>query len=182
MSSEGKGKRSPRDETDRAPTPRQGEFLAFIRDYTRINREAPSEMEMAIYFQVTPPAAHGMIVTLEKRGFIERTPRQARSIRLLIDSNSLPSAEVSVSPPPPRSFADRYPNLAFWVAERGWIEFGRHPDTDSFARVMDEGGLIWAGGSSNETMEALLRAMEDGLKAFREMHGMGRVTNRASPP
>ncbi|MBI3797973.1 MAG: hypothetical protein HY268_13535 [Deltaproteobacteria bacterium] len=34
------------------------------------------------YFQVSAPAVHQMVVMLEKRGFIERRPGQARSIFL----------------------------------------------------------------------------------------------------
>jgi DNA-binding MarR family transcriptional regulator len=45
---------------------------------------------MQHYFRVSPPYVHQMIMTLEKRGLIERTPGQARSIRLLIPREELP--------------------------------------------------------------------------------------------
>jgi len=45
---------------------------------------------MQHYFQVSPPSVHQMILTLEAHGLIERTPRQARSIRLLIPRDELP--------------------------------------------------------------------------------------------
>ena len=49
---------------------------------------APSEAELKQYFRVSPPAVHPMILTLEARGLIERTPRQARSLHLLIPRGS----------------------------------------------------------------------------------------------
>ena len=46
---------------------------------------------MQQYFRTSPPAVHQMILTLETRGLIERTPGQARSIRLLIPPDELPN-------------------------------------------------------------------------------------------
>jgi repressor LexA len=48
---------------------------------------------MRRYFQVTPPAVHQMILTVEARGLIERTPWQARSIRLRIPREESPVLE-----------------------------------------------------------------------------------------
>ena len=45
---------------------------------------------MQQYFRVSPPSVHQMILTLERRGLIERTPGQARSIRLLLSREELP--------------------------------------------------------------------------------------------
>jgi repressor LexA len=36
------------------------------------------------YFRTTPPAVHQMVVTLERRGLIDRVAEQARSIRVLV--------------------------------------------------------------------------------------------------
>ena len=71
-------------------TPRQGQFLAFIYYYTKLNGRPPAEADMERYFQASAPAVHQMIVTLEKRGFIERVSGQARSIRLLLPREELP--------------------------------------------------------------------------------------------
>ena len=46
------------------PTGRQAEFLAFIQDYTRLNRRPPSEAEMQRHFSVTPPSVHQMVLML----------------------------------------------------------------------------------------------------------------------
>ena len=74
-------------------TPRQGQFLAFIHYYTKLNGCPPAEADMVRYFRITPPSAHQMVVTLERRGLIERVPGQARSIRLLLSREDLPDLE-----------------------------------------------------------------------------------------
>ena len=71
-------------------TGKQGQYLAFIYYYTKMNRRAPAESDMERYFQVTPPSVHQMVVTLERNGLIERTPGQSRSIRLLLPREELP--------------------------------------------------------------------------------------------
>ena len=72
-------------------TDKQGQYLAFIYYYSKIHGRPPAEAEMPEYFGVSPPSVHQMILTLEKRGLIERTPGQARSIHLLISPGELPN-------------------------------------------------------------------------------------------
>jgi len=74
-------------------TPKQGQYLAFIFYYTKLNGCAPSEADIQRYFSVSPPTVHQMILNLEKRRFIERTPGQARSIRLLLPREQLPDLD-----------------------------------------------------------------------------------------
>jgi len=74
-------------------TPRQGEYLAFIYYYTKLNGQPPAEHDMARYFGVSAPSVHQMVVTLEKRCLIRRTPGQARSIKLLLEREQLPDLE-----------------------------------------------------------------------------------------
>jgi len=71
-------------------TAKQGQYLAFIYYYARIHGRAPTEAEMQQYFRVSPPSVHQMVLALVARGLIERTPGQARSIRLLIPREELP--------------------------------------------------------------------------------------------
>jgi repressor LexA len=71
-------------------TPQQGQYLAFIHLYTRLHRRPPAETDMQQYFRVSPPSVHQMVLTLERRGFIRRQPRTARSIELLVDPKLLP--------------------------------------------------------------------------------------------
>jgi Mn-dependent DtxR family transcriptional regulator len=71
-------------------TVKQGQYLAFIYYYSKIHGRPPAEAEMQHYFRVSPPSVHQMILKLERHGLIERTPWQARSIRLLISPEELP--------------------------------------------------------------------------------------------
>lgn len=68
----------------------QGQYLAFIRAYSLIHRQPPAEADMQRFFGVTPPSIHNMVLTLEKLGLIQRVPRTARSIRLLVAPEELP--------------------------------------------------------------------------------------------
>jgi len=74
-------------------TSKQGQYLGFIHCYTKINGCAPAEADMQRYFKVSPPSVHQMVITLEKRELIKRTPGEARSIRILIPAEELPSLE-----------------------------------------------------------------------------------------
>ena len=71
-------------------TERQGQFLAYIHQYSLVNGCAPAEADMQRFFQITPPSVHAMVLTLERRGLIRRTPGQARSITLAVPPDSLP--------------------------------------------------------------------------------------------
>ncbi len=75
----------------------QGQYLAFIYYYTKIHRQSPAEADMQRYFQVSPPAVHQMILSLEKSGLIEKIPGQGRSLKLLLarggDVNAKESAQ-----------------------------------------------------------------------------------------
>ena len=71
-------------------TERQGQFLAYIHQYSILNGCAPAEADMQRFFQITPPSVHSMVLTLERRGFIQRVPGQARSITLIVPPESLP--------------------------------------------------------------------------------------------
>jgi repressor LexA len=68
----------------------QGQYLAYLHQYGILNGCAPSEADLQRFFQVTPPTVHQMVLTLERRGFIQRIPGQARSITLMVPPESLP--------------------------------------------------------------------------------------------
>lgn len=74
-------------------TRKQGQYLAFIYYYTKLNGYPPAETDMQRYFKTTPPTVHGMVVQLEKRGFIKKKPNEPRSIRLLLSREELPDLE-----------------------------------------------------------------------------------------
>jgi Mn-dependent DtxR family transcriptional regulator len=74
-------------------TEKQGQYLAFIYYYAKIHGRSPSEADMQVYFRVTPPTVHQMVMSLEKNGLIARAAGQARSIRLLLARHELPDLE-----------------------------------------------------------------------------------------
>ena len=80
-------------QVSRRYTHKQGQVLAFIYYYTKLNGQSPAEVDIAKYFGISPPAAHHMAATLEKHGLIERTAGQARSIRLLLPREEQPDLE-----------------------------------------------------------------------------------------
>ena len=46
----------------------------------------------------------------------------------------------------PDDFAAKYPGIAGWI-RGGLVEIGRDGRSTSVIRVLDEGGLIWEGGT-----------------------------------
>ena len=71
-------------------TYKQGQYLAFIYNYTVMHGVAPAEADIRQFFGASPPTIHQMIVKLEEKGLISRIPRQARSIKLLVDIDKIP--------------------------------------------------------------------------------------------
>lgn len=71
-------------------TEKQGQYLSFIYNYTKINGRPPAEADIQRYFRVTPTTVHQMILTLEQKGFIHRVPGQARTIEVLVAPEQLP--------------------------------------------------------------------------------------------
>ena len=57
-------------------------------------------------------------------------------------------------------FVRAYPHLARWVTTQGWIEVGDDGTQPSRVRVLDEGGLVWAGGDARAPIDAVLREAE----------------------
>jgi repressor LexA len=74
-------------------TDRQGQYLAFIYDYTKVNRRPPAEADIARFFRVAPPSVHRMLVELERRNFLTRVPGEARSLQVLVPRAELPELE-----------------------------------------------------------------------------------------
>jgi ribosomal protein L23 len=71
-------------------TKKQGQYLTFITQYTNVHGVAPAEHEMQRHFGVSPASVHQMVINLEQKRFIERTPGVARSIRVLVPTRDLP--------------------------------------------------------------------------------------------
>ena len=76
-----------------AYTPKQGQYLAFIHYYTKLNGVPPAEADMQRFFRVTAPVVHEMVKALDRHGFIAREPGKPRAIRLLLARAELPDLE-----------------------------------------------------------------------------------------
>jgi hypothetical protein len=55
-------------------TPRQGQYLAFIYYYDKLNRRPPAEADIQKYFDVSPPSVHQMVRTLEAAATLSGRP------------------------------------------------------------------------------------------------------------
>lgn len=78
-------------------TEKQGQYLAFIYNYSIINGRPPAEADLQRFFWTTPPKIHQMILKLEENGLISRVPGRARSIRLLMEPDELPRLARPIS-------------------------------------------------------------------------------------
>lgn len=71
-------------------TEKQGQYLAFIYNYTVLAGQAPSEADMARFFGKTPPTVHQMVMKLAELKLISRKPGEPRSIEILVDPDDIP--------------------------------------------------------------------------------------------
>ena len=74
-------------------TYKQGQYLAFIHYYTKVNGIAPAQADLQRYFQVSPPSVHRMLTQLEDKGLIRKQPGVARSLSLAIPVYQLPALD-----------------------------------------------------------------------------------------
>ena len=61
-------------------SPRQSRALQFIRDYIQLHGRSPSMAEVATHLEISPPAAHQLIVRLEQLGYIRKEAGVPRSL------------------------------------------------------------------------------------------------------
>jgi len=108
-------------------TSKQGQYLAFIQAYTKLNRRAPAEADMQRFFQVSPPSVHRMVVDLESRQLIRRIPGVARSIELLVPPESLPPLDRTIT-----AANDRFPCAEVLVLVKLVADDGRLHDGVTF--------------------------------------------------
>lgn len=59
-------------------------------------------------------------------------------------------------------FTEKYPNIAGWI-KSGWIEIGRDGQSTSVIRVLDEGGLVWEGGTGHKSLDDVLQNAENAI-------------------
>ncbi|MBK8021205.1 MAG: hypothetical protein IPK19_07150 [Chloroflexi bacterium] len=60
-------------------------------------------------------------------------------------------------------FAQRYPHIARFVFDQGWIEIGFDDSSDSFVRAVDAGGLVWEVKEFCPSLDDAFAALEQGL-------------------
>ena len=59
-----------------------------------------------------------------------------------------------------------YPHLERRIAQFGTVEIGHCVRTRSLIRVLDEGGIVWKGGRTCQTLEAALAEAEAGVSRW----------------
>ncbi len=69
-------------------TERQNEVLNFISDYTLSHSCPPTIREMATHLNISIRAVQDHITALEKKGFLTKTEKQSRSIRVVNTEDS----------------------------------------------------------------------------------------------
>jgi len=67
----------------------------------------------------------------------------------------------------PDDFTAKYPNLAGWIKD-GWIEIGRDGQSVSIIRVLNEGGLVWEGGTRHKSMDKILQEADENIAKWRK--------------
>ena len=65
------------------------------------------------------------------------------------------------------TFTKKYPNIAGWI-KGGWIEIGRDGHSTSIIRVLDEGGLVWEGGTRHRSIDEILQEADDAIAEWME--------------
>jgi len=75
---------------EREWTKKQGQYLAFIYNYTVIHGRPPAEADMQRFFGTSPPTVHQMVLRLDEKGLIAREPGEARTIRVQVSPDELP--------------------------------------------------------------------------------------------
>lgn len=68
-------------------------------------------------------------------------------------------------------FDERYPNIAWWAQDGGWIELGRDDCRRSLIRVLDIGGMLWEGKDQYDSIGAAMDEAEKFLARFRRTNG-----------
>jgi hypothetical protein len=64
-----------------------------------------------------------------------------------------------------------FPHIAHWVQTHGWIELGYDDNRRSFARALDNGGMIWEGPDHYPTLDEALQALESALTEWMRAQG-----------
>jgi hypothetical protein len=96
--------------------------------------------------------------------------KHAVALGLMLIDCSPPKRRGKKIPEPTDHFSEKYPNIAGWVKD-GWIEIGRDGNSTSLIRVLDEGGLVWEGGTRHKSMDRILQEAEQAIAKWFEENG-----------
>lgn len=166
---------------EREPTERQAEYLDFIRHYSEVHGRPPSEGDIVRYFGVSAPSVHQMILALEARGFLARSPGRTRAIRVLVAPSRRPLGENSssgVCPPmttagEPTSAVEATISVGSEVLSRLFAYYDRYQMDDAeFAPLVGclldgvDSGLRVAGVARDVAGEARNRLLEQALRTY----------------
>ena len=80
------------------------------------------------------------------------------------------------------SFEAAFPNITRWVKGFGTVEIGYDPQTGSFIRAIDKGGMAWSGESQYETVDDAFQDLEQGISATIGTHKPSAKRKVASKP
>ena len=68
-------------------------------------------------------------------------------------------------------FDEQYANIVWWV-QNGWIEMGQDEYSDSFIRVLDEGGLVWESEKAFKTVAEALADADAAIGRLADEQGL----------
>ena len=71
----------------------RGNTWRSIHAYTKVNGRPPAQADLQRFFAVTAPSVHQMLLSLERRGLLRRTPGKARSLEVLVAPEDLPALQ-----------------------------------------------------------------------------------------
>lgn len=80
------------------------------------------------------------------------------------DGYDISELEDQLTPLP----GERYPYLAAWMLDRGWIELGATDEMPSAVRIFDCGGLVWQSEEDCFSLDAALEAADAALAELAE--------------
>jgi hypothetical protein len=73
-----------------------------------------------------------------------------------------------------------FPNITRWVKEFGDVQIGYDRLTDTFIRAVDEGGMVWGGGSRFGTIDEALDQLERAIGEIFDDRASSRKTSTAN--
>jgi hypothetical protein len=75
-----------------------------------------------------------------------------------------------------------YPAVTRWVLDHGIVEIGYDPNTDTFVRAIDEGGMVWSGKLRAKTIDDALNELEAGLGPVLKERRVATLATRKKRP